>query len=149
MKDLQKLFTALVLSKHNIRILHWKAIGVEFDAVHSVMDEYAKCFDKLIDEVGEIMVEMKIDPLCIHELMELAKEDSDNEYLCIDPARDYPAKEAFSHINTMFTLLCKLYNEICDEDDIPENVISKLQEHQRWISLELNYKNARRMCLTE
>jgi len=149
MKDLQKLFTALVLSKHNIQILHWKAIGVEFDAVHSVMDDYGKCLSKLIDEVGEIMVEMKIDPLCIHGVMELAEKDSDNDYLCIDPTRDYPAKEAFGHLNTMLTLLCKLYDCICKDGNIPENVIGKLQEHQRWISLELNYKNARRMCLTE
>lgn len=145
MEKFQKLFSALIIFRHNMQILHWKATGKDFDAVHRLCDEYTASLGVITDEITELMMEVGINPLGIPEVIELARDDDEFKYICLDADKLYSSKDVYKYIDIMFSSLCDMYIEIHSIDDLRDDICGKLEEHMKWLSLELNYKNKRRL----
>ena len=143
-KLFETLFSALVMNRHNIHVLHWKCCGTDFEDVHTLMDSYLDKFNSLIDGIGEIMMELNINPLCLCSIIKNLEED-DEEYICISGDINYTSEKVFEHIATMFKRLIHLYEDIIEDEDIPSDIVSVLDEHKQWLRLERDYKNIQRV----
>lgn len=145
MKIFKQLFSTLVLYRHNIHILHWKCHGRDFEAVHMHMDTYLDRFNEFIDDIGEIMMELDMNPLCLCSCMKELEGDQDKKHVCIDADADYDSVMVYRFIESMFCELMDMYKHISYDAAIPSDVKSILDEHSQWLRLETNYKNKRRL----
>jgi len=143
MEKLNELFAALVVYRHNFHILHWKVKSCDFDCVHKLFDDYVDKFNTMIDEVAEVMLSVGMNPLCLQGCIDQLVR-SGTEFVVLDPVDDYDPKKAFEITNTMLTKLMDVYCEVC-KNDIPSDIISKLDEHKYWLRIEAFYKNGRRL----
>lgn len=147
-QELERIFSALILYRHNIHVLHWNAKGVDFDPVHNLMNEYVSKFNELIDEIAEIMKMVKIMPLCLHDVLQTTHNDTENSYLGLDCHRHYNSKEIFESIRIMFASLITLYDKTINCGCLPSSIISELESHQQWFRKEGSYKNDSRLMET-
>ena len=145
MDSLKTLFSTVILYRHNLHVLHWKAKGCDFDCIHGLLDTYVDKFNGFVDEIAEIMLMMGTNPLSIQDCLKIAEDDSDITHIIIDPNSDYDAEECINHVKTMFDTLMNVYENVCDEDDIPNDIIATFDNHVGWIRLENKYKNVQRL----
>jgi len=140
---LKRVFTALVLYQHNMRLIHWNCCGSHFDNIHKISMEYANKMEEQIDEVAEIMMMVtNTKPLSLKEVFDFAENDTDS-YEFFNTSHD-SGKEVFEIMGYMMNHLILLYNNAC-KSDLPADVVGKLQEHQYYYRLESDYKNKRRL----
>lgn len=144
MENLKRLFSTLVIYRHNIQMLHWKVTGEHFDCVHALMDEYTKQFNEFIDAVAEIMLMTHASPLCLDCCLEFAKNDEHYDYVMISGKEDYSGEDCFAYIDRMFHDLIVRYNEVKNHDMIPADLASVFDNHVYWLRTEVVYKNKRR-----
>lgn len=145
MKVFKQLFSTLILYRHNIHILHWKCCGNDFEAVHTHMDKYLDKFNGLIDGIGELMMELGLDPLCLCSCMKELEAEEDKKHMCVDGDANYTSALVYGYIDTMFHDLMDLYKKISYDAAIPSDVKSILDEHIQWLRLEAEYKLKRYM----
>ena len=144
MERLDQLFSALVIYRHNMNILHWKSKGCHFDCLHKLFGDYSDKFNDLIDEVAEIMLIEGQNPLCFKHCFETASEDT-RDHLVLTGAEDYDFENAATAVEKMFNMLISMYTEIAENNDLSPELQSKFDEHLYWLKLECRYKNVQRM----
>jgi DNA-binding ferritin-like protein len=140
----KELFSSLILYRHNIHILHWKCCGPDFDATHELMDKYLEKFSSMIDGVGEIMLELGLNPLGLCEIMKTLDESDNEDYMCIDGDDEYASQKVYEYISFMFKGLIDMYEKICYDKALPSDITGVLDDHREWLRLERDYKNVRR-----
>jgi len=148
MSILEKIFNTLVLYQYNMRALHWKVKGLDFDNAHGLADEYAKKLDGFIDEVAEILMMIGKEPKNLKTVVASTESDPNEGYLLVscDNGSYYTKEQMLASIVQMFTHLIRLYDAASKEQVIPEDIISKLQEHQYYFRLECDYKSKNRLA---
>lgn len=141
---LKKLFSMLVLYQHNVKMLHWNVIGCDFDSIHAVLGEYADKMGLFIDDVAEIMLQLDMDILSLHEVMEYLEKDEDYNYIELRSGEKFETDDVFKYIHVFFTQLISVYEEIYKDQDLDGSIISELQTQQFWFRKEALYKNKHR-----
>lgn len=144
-KLFETLFSALILYRHNIHILHWKCCGKDFDSTHRLMDEYLYRFTTMIDSIGEIVLQLGENPLCLCSVMKNLDENNDVEFMCIEGDENYESETVYRHIAFMFKGLIEIIDSIEEDKELPSDVISVLDSHKEWLRLERDYKNIQRV----
>lgn len=140
--ELQELFKELVINDYNIRILHWKVVGLDFGTKHELMDEYHAKLNECVDGVGEIIL---MNGGSIQTLDNLIK-DYDGELL--NGNDHYTAQQVLIFANRIFEKLIDKYQKAIDSN-IPGDVKSKLEEDQFWFRKECKYKLKKSLILSE
>jgi DNA-binding ferritin-like protein len=143
--NLKNLLSALILHHHNFRILHWNVSGVDFDPVHSLMGDYYDKLGGLVDDVAEICISLGIQPVNLHEALELLGNDGEEKYLELSGGTLFTSKDCFEKSEIIFRQLINMYQKLYSDKSIPESIINVLQEHQQWFRKECEYKNKRRL----
>ena len=143
-ENLQKLFAVLVCYRHNLHMLHWKVIGLDFDCVHKLLDDYVSKFNDFIDEIGEMILSLGGNPLTLHECVDLVVK-SDMHILNVESHESYTVVESFRAVGAMFATLMTSYEMLQHEDSLPSECKSKLDEHLYWLRIECRYKNNSRL----
>ena len=144
MERLKQLFSALVIYRHNMNILHWKSKGCHFDGLHKLFSDYGDKFNNLIDEVAEIMLIEGENPLCFKHCFETASEDT-RDHLILTGGENYDSENSAIAVEKMFETLIDMYTEIAENNDLSPELQSKFDEHLYWLKLECRYKNVQRM----
>lgn len=145
MNKFQRLLSALILYSHNVRILHWKVKGVDFDTVHALFGDYQGKLDGLVDDIAEIGLQLDIQPVSLRVAIETLENDNDFDYLMLEGDESFSSFSAFEKISGMFKVLIDLYEDLCCDDNVPADVANKMQEHTYWLRKELQYKNRQRL----
>lgn len=139
MNELLKVFNTLVLYDYNIRILHWKVVGLDFGTKHQLMDDYHSQLNTMIDEVAECILMLHGDVPSFIDITHNTGNDQDVSYTLLSGSATYSVEKLLETTRSMFTQLISFYDEIW-KTDIPEDIKSKLQDHQYWLRLETRYK---------
>lgn len=138
--NLYNLFCALVLYSYNIHTLHWKVKGLDFGTKHELFDEYYEELNKYVDDVAEIL--MMVNQTNIPTLVEVIEhtKETEDSFILVKGDTYYSAKETISKAKNMFDHLIKLYSNVIEDESIPSDITSKLEEHQYWLRKESLYK---------
>lgn len=140
--SLKRIFTALVIYQHNMKMIHWNCCGCHFDNIHAISNDYYDKMQTHIDEIAEIMMMIGEKPLSLREVFDFAEND-DASYEVFNSSHD-GGTEFFGSMSYMMTHLISLYEDAC-HNELPGDIISKLQEHQYFYRLENDYKLKRRL----
>lgn len=144
MDKVKSLFSALVVYRHNINVLHWKVKGCHFDCLHELLDNYGDTFNSFIDEVAEAMMCVGCNPLDFEACRATVNDDAIN-HIVLSGESDYDTDDIQKNIGIMFTTLITMYTEVANSHELPSDVQAKLDEQLYWFRLENNYKNRRRL----
>ena len=140
-----RVFSALTLYQHNMKVLHWTSCGVNFDSTHAITEDYAEKFGSMQDEIAEIMSSLDYRPLCLCSALEILENDTNCQYISVDATKNYNKKSAFKLIGSMFESLICLYRELREcECCVTSEIGSKLDEHLGFFRVEHLYKNKQR-----
>lgn len=146
MENLKKIFAGLVLTDYNIRTLHWKVSGENFDNFHKLADEYHETFNKYIDEIAEILLICGSCPMNLLNVIKILNDDKNIDFCLLDNENTYyDAKTLIILINKMLNSMIACYNKALLDNSIPEECKSKLHEHMYWLKLECKYKGTNRI----
>ncbi|MDD3172182.1 MAG: ferritin-like domain-containing protein [Herbinix sp.] len=140
MDNLKNLFACLVMYKHNLQILHWNSTGIDFSSAHEETDEYIDKFEKMIDEVGEIIKSLGGNPIGLKDCIEILEKDTTEIYFGADASHDYNYEEVLESIDKMFEDLIKLYTKCHEDSSIDIFNKSKLHKHGYYCMVEGSYK---------
>lgn len=145
MYNFKKLAALLICYQHNVRMLHWKVKGVDFDEAHELLGDYYDKMSVFLDDVSELGMMVGEDPICITEAFKILMDD--NELKCIELQGNecFTSREAFEKIGFMFDQLIDLYDVFNKDTTLPISIINTLQEQQHWFRKECHYKNRRRV----
>jgi DNA-binding ferritin-like protein len=141
---MQRLLAVLILYHFNIKILHWKLTGVDFDPVHGLFDDYFSEVGVFVDDVGEMCLQMEIDPLNITEAIDYLNQDG-GDYEALSGADYFTSQQAFEKLDSMFNGLIEIYEGLYADPSIPADIVNKLQEEAQWIRKQVRYKNRQRL----
>jgi len=142
--ELQTLLASLILNTHNIRVLHWNVVGIDFDPVHKILEKYYNTLQEYTDEVAEICLQLNINTLGLIEALKLLQKD-EKAYLSLNGSKFYDSNKVFSNIDKIFSDLISAYIEVTKQESIPSDIINKLEEHIFFLRKELQYKNRSRL----
>lgn len=140
MSELQKLFDTLVLYDYNIRILHWKVVGLDFGAKHLMMDEYHSELNSYVDEVGEMILMLHGDLPSFYEVNNRIMNNTEESFTLLSGNTTYDIPKVLETTRKMFTQLIDLYESAIKSEGLPGDIVNKLQEHQYWLRKETRYK---------
>lgn len=141
---MQRLLAVLILYHFNLRILHWRLTGPNFDPVHSLMGDYYEKFGGFIDDVAEIGMQVGTDPINVTDAVHLLESDG-GKYMVLNGSENFDPVRCFEKVNFIFESTLSLYETTYSDSNLPEDISNALQEHAYWIRKELRYKNKRRM----
>ena len=144
-EHLTKIFNALCIYCHNMRTLHWKTRGLDFDAKHELVDEYRKQMGEYIDDIAEIMLMCNINPPTLVDVVKSAAKDSKERYIILSTDKYYDNKEIFEQVNKMFAHLVELYTKVTKSSALSGDIVGKLEEHQYFFHKEYKYKGVNRL----
>jgi len=141
---LQRLMAAQILFQHNLKILHWNVIGLDFDPVHELLGGYYEYFNDLIDDTAEFCKSLSVNVISLHEAMEILEND-DIAFMSINGSDSFVSKDCFEKVGNMFDIMIKLYDMAFTYDTIPASIVNKMQESQQWFRKESHFKNRQRL----
>ena len=142
MNNFKKLLALLTVYQYNIRVLHWKISGLDFDDKHSLFGSYYEEFDGFIDKVSELSMQLGNDPISFNEVHSLCENMEENVIIC-QGTTNYSNIDALKMIGTMFEQLI-IVIESCQEG-VPSDIQSELDDIKQYLRLESRYKNRRRL----
>jgi DNA-binding ferritin-like protein (oxidative damage protectant) len=142
--ELQTLLASLILNTHNIRVLHWNVVGIDFDPVHKILDKYYNTLQQFTDEIAEISLQLNIPTLGMIDAFKVLKDD-EKEYISLSGSKFYSSVEVFEQVEKIFSGLIIAYEEACRDENIPSDINNKLEEHIYYLRKELRYKNRSRL----
>jgi len=148
MAHLVKIFNALVLYSYNMRALHWKIKGKNFDGKHFLAQDYYQRLDAFVDEVAEMMMMLGHAPKDLKTVLDSTANDPSETFLVVscEYGQSYTEEQMTQSVNEMFCHLMALYEAAGKDESLPSDVRSKLDEHVYYFRLEARYKgNARNM----
>lgn len=147
MMNFKKLLSILILHHHNLRVLHWNVVGNDFDPVHGLLGGYYEQVSDYVDEVAELGISLNVNPVSLHEALNILGSDEDDSYIELNAEKVYDSKACFETIQKIFMQIIVAYETIYTDKTIPASIINKLQEHQQYFRKECEYKNKRRLSL--
>lgn len=136
----QTLYMALLtLYENNLRGLHWKLMGPNFNMDHLRFGDY---YDKLgcfLDETAEMMISMGISPISVMSLNDILSSDEINA-IAIDMSKDYTGEAANIAAQQMFTQLYEKAAALAKDDSLPVDVQDVYMAHAKFYRIECLYK---------
>lgn len=139
----KKLLSLLVVYQYNLRVLHWKVVGLNFDGKHNLFGDYYAKFDEFIDSVAELALELDVNPASFSEAFAILQSLEEDVIIC-KGTEDYNPKEALLITGKMFEHLLRVV-ESCQEG-LPTDVQGSLDDIKQYLRLEGRYKNKRRIA---
>lgn len=133
MKDYIELLKALKSYKESLFTLHHNVVGVNFFPDHEKLGEY---YDKVSDIADDLIeIGRAID------IVEPSISESIKAYAVIE-IKPRTGVESFRIVQDLFNVLIDGVDELTDENELPYDITSKLQEYQSWFRKEADYKLA-------
>lgn len=140
---LEVLLAALVKQQYNLRILHWKAVGLDFHTTHvEILDGYIDQFGDYIDKVAEMMIISGEEIPTSREIDEIAQKTGMNLAIKVQP---YESEDIYRVIDRIFDDIMKILEKVNDPDKYPSFICSELDTIQYWFNIEGTYKNKQRL----
>lgn len=133
----------LTLTENNMRIIHWKLKGNDFDVVHPRYGMYYEKLGEMMDETAEVMITMGHIPMNIsNTLMHLGK-DIGVDATIMNPELDYTSKIADETTYKMFKELYDFASHLAVDAALPADVQDIFMGHAKWFRIEGLYKLGR------
>ena len=131
------LLAALQKQQYNLRILHWKATGLDFHTTHvEILDGYIDKFGEYIDKVAEMMI------LCNEEIPTAKELDIIASKYKIDysiAVKNYKSEDIFIIISRIFNTIISCIKN-CNKYNYPSYIKSELDSIEYWFQIEGRYK---------
>lgn len=147
MVDIRTYHALITLAENNMRVIHWKLCGDDFNITH---ERYGKYYDELgnmMDECAEQMITIGINPVSMMEAVEILKSDSDVHAIVMDPSINYDASSADRAAIEMFTQLHTIANQLSCDSNLPCDVQDVILDHAKWFRIEGLYKLGRTVAI--
>ena len=133
----------LTLTENNMRVIHWKLKGNDFDVVHPRYGMYYEKLGEMMDETAEVMITMGHIPMNINNtLMYLGKDIGVNATI-MNPELDYTSKIADETTYKMFKELYDFASHLAVDAALPADVQDIFMGHAKWFRIEGLYKLGR------
>ena len=142
----QTLYMALLtLYENNLRGLHWKLAGPNFNKDHLRFGDYYDQLGTFLDETAEMMITMGIPPVSVMMIHEILSGDDVNA-ISIDMSRDYTGEAANTAAQQMFTQLYEKAAALAKDDSLPVDVQDVYMAHAKYYRIECLYKLQRTLA---
>lgn len=122
------LLKILKVYANNIQVLHRNLIGSNWNSNHERLQKYYKKIQECLDSMVEILMSLGYTEPTLKESLEYV-----DELEVINRS----AEESFRIVQSYFQNIIAEMNRMIN---IPNDVISKMEEYQVWFRLEANYK---------
>lgn len=122
------LFKILKVYANNIQILHRNLIGSNWNSNHERLQKYYEKVQECLDSMTEILMSLGFKEPTLKESLEYV-----DELEVINRS----AEESFKIVQGYFQNIIAEMNRMIN---VPNDVISKMEEYQVWFRLEANYK---------
>ena len=133
----------LTLTENNMRVIHWKLKGDDFDVTHSRYGMYYEKLGEMMDETAEQMITMGHTPMNIsNALMHLGK-DIGVDATIMNPELDYDSQIADKATYKMFKELYNFASSLAVDAALPADVQDIFMGHAKWFRIEGLYKLGR------
>lgn len=133
----------LTLTENNMRVIHWKLKGGDFNVTHSRYGMYYEKLGEMMDETAEQMITMGHTPMNIsNALMHLGK-DIGVDATIMNPELDYNSQIADETTYKMFKELYNFAARLAVDAALPADVQDIFMGHAKWFRIEGLYKLGR------
>ena len=122
------LLKILKVYANNIQILHRNLIGSNWNSNHERLQKYYEKVQECLDSMVEILMSLGFKEPTLKESLEYVEELE---------VINRSAEESFKIVQGYFQNIIAEMNRMIN---IPNDVISKMEEYQVWFRLEANYK---------
>lgn len=140
---LKVLLAALIKQQYNLRILHWKATGLDFNTTHQeILDDYIDKFSDYIDQVAEMLILCNEEIPTSKELDIIAKEAKVDFPIKV---QSYNSEDIYLLIDKIFSTIISIIRQCSQSDKYPSYINSELDSIEYWFSIEGKYKNKQRL----
>lgn len=113
---------------NNIQVLHRNLIGNNWNSNHERLQKYYEKVQECLDSMVEILMSLGYIEPTLKESLEYVEELE---------VINRSAEESFRIVQSYFQNIIAEMNRMIN---IPNDVISKMEEYQVWFRLEANYK---------
>lgn len=135
----------LTLTENNMRVMHWKLKGDDFDVVHPRYASYYEKLGEMMDETAEQMITMGHIPMNISNTLEHLSKDIGVDATVMNPELDYTSKIADEITYKMFSELYDFASHLAVDASLPADVQDVFMGHAKWFRIEGLYKLGRRV----
>lgn len=118
----------LKIYANNIQVLHRNLIGSNWNSNHERLQKYYEKVQECLDSMIEILMSLGYTEPTLKESLEYVEE---LEII------NRSAEESFKIVQEYFQNIIAEMNRF---DNIPDDVVSKMEEYQEYFRLEANYK---------
>lgn len=118
----------LKIYANNIQVLHRNLVGSNWNSNHERLQEYYEKVQECLDNMTEILMSLGYIEPTLKESLEYV-----NELEIINRS----AEESFRMVQEYFQNIIAEMNRL---NNIPDDVVSKMEEYQEYFRLEANYK---------
>lgn len=118
----------LKIYANNIQVLHRNLVGSNWNSNHERLQEYYEKVQECLDSMTEILMSLGYTEPTLKESLEYVEE---LEII------NRSAEESFRVVQEYFQNIIAEMNRL---DNIPDDVVSKMEEYQEYFRLEANYK---------
>ena len=118
----------LKIYANNIQVLHRNLVGSNWNSNHERLQEYYEKVQECLDSMIEILMSLGYIEPTLKESLEYVEELE---------VINRSAEESFRIVQSYFQNIIAEMNRMIN---IPNDVISKMEEYQVWFRLEANYK---------
>ena len=135
----------LTLTENNMRVMHWKLKGDDFDMVHPRYASYYEKLGEMMDETAEQMITMGHVPMNISNTLMYLGKDIGVDATIMNPELDYTSKIADEITYKMFSELYDFASHLAVDAALPADVQDVFMGHAKWFRIEGLYKLGRRV----
>ena len=118
----------LKIYANNIQVLHRNLIGSNWNSNHERLQKYYEKIQECLDSMVEILISLGYTEPTLKESLEYVEELE---------VVNRSAEESFKIVQSYFQNIIAEMNRMIN---VPNDVISKMEEYQVWFRLEANYK---------
>lgn len=118
----------LKIYANNIQVLHRNLIGSNWNSNHERLQKYYEKVQECLDSMVEILMSLGYIEPTLKESLEYVEELE---------VINRSAEESFRIVQGYFQNIIAEMNRMIN---VPNDVISKMEEYQAWFRLEANYK---------
>lgn len=122
------LLKILKVYANNIQVLHRNLIGSNWNSNHERLQKYYEKVQECLDSMVEILMSLGYIEPTLKESLEYVEELE---------VINRSAEESFRIVQSYFQNIIAEMNRMIN---VPNDVISKMEEYQAWFRLEANYK---------
>lgn len=123
----------LKIYANNVQVLHRNLVGSNWNSNHERLQKYYDKIQDCLDSMIEIFMSLGVKEPTLRESLEYVDEIE---------IIDRTAEDSLKMVQTYFKNIIAEMNRLTD---IPNDVISKMEEYQVWFRLEADYKLSREL----